>query len=252
MVVAVRPAFIALLVDVHEHVDCRVDRLEVVELVLAIPAVGQPRGGRVVLVEHTERGLANVGVVRMAIEPGAGEPAVPRPVVLRVRGGMNSHVSATSLDVALEIVLLCGVQYVASCVEEDNCAVSREVLRGERAGVFGRVYGEPILLSELPDSGDPDSDGAVAESGRLREDEYAGLLAACGDRDAGRSEQKREQDESLHGHCARPHRALTLSHAGSSGISLSRASSPFTDTRSVAQTLARASVYRLSSVLRIS
>src|ERR1700682_4807007 len=182
-----------------DHVDCWINRLEVVELVLAVPAIGQPLCGRVGLVEHTERALANVGVVRMATEPGAGEPAVPGPVVLGVRRGMNSHVSATSLDVALEIVLLCGVQYVAGCVQPDDCAVPREVLRGEGAGIFGRVDGEPILLSELPDSGESHSDGAVAVSGRLGEDEYARLLAACGDRNADRSEQKRERGESLHG-----------------------------------------------------
>src|SRR6267143_1779692 len=112
---------------------------------------------------------------------------------------MNSHVSTASLDVALEVVLLCGVQYVAGCVQEDDCAVSRQVLRGERAGVFGRVDGESILLSELLNSSEPDSYGAVAESGRLGENEYARLLAACGDWNADRSEQKRERDESLHG-----------------------------------------------------
>jgi hypothetical protein len=72
MVVAVRPALIAFLVDVHQYVDAGIDRLEVVELVLAIPAVGQSLGGRVVFVEHAERAFANVGVVRMAGEPRAG------------------------------------------------------------------------------------------------------------------------------------------------------------------------------------
>ncbi len=71
---------------------------------------------------------------------------------------MNSHVSATGLDVALEIVLLCVVEYVAGCVQPHHRAVSREVLRGERAGVFGRVDGEAILLSEFFYRGDPDSD----------------------------------------------------------------------------------------------
>jgi hypothetical protein len=96
---------------------------------------------------------------------------------------MNSHVSATSLDVALKIVLLRSVEYVAGCVQEDDCPVSREVLRRECARVFRRVDGESVLLSELPDSGAPDSDGAVAESGRLREDENASILTACGERD---------------------------------------------------------------------
>src|SRR5207237_4326367 len=134
----------------------------------------------------------------MTIEPGASEPAVPRPVVLGVGGGMNSYVSATSLDVALEIVLLCGVQYVAGRVQEDDSAVSCQIFRGESACVFSRVDAEPILLPELSDSGAADSDGAVAESRRLGEHQYPVFLTACSDRDADRSEQKYERDESLH------------------------------------------------------
>src|SRR6266550_3207305 len=90
MVIAVRPTLVALLVDVDEHVDSGIYRLEVVELVLAGPCVGKSFGGRVSLVENAVRSLANVGVARMAVEPGAGESAIPRPVVLCVRRGMNS------------------------------------------------------------------------------------------------------------------------------------------------------------------
>jgi len=42
VVIAVGPALVALLVDLDEHVDGRVDRLEVVELVLALEARGEP------------------------------------------------------------------------------------------------------------------------------------------------------------------------------------------------------------------
>ncbi len=195
---AVGAALVALLVDFDQCVDGRVDRLEVVKFVLANQRVGKSGGGRVALVEHAVGGFANVGVAWVSIEPGARESAVPRPVVLRVRGGMNSHVSATGLDVALEIILLCGVQYVAGCVQPDNRAVSREVLRCKRAGVFGRVDGEAILLSEFLYSRNPDCDGAVAESCRLGEDEHARLLGACGDGDAERSERERERNKSMH------------------------------------------------------
>src|ERR1700694_5204283 len=107
MVVAVRPAFVTFFVDLDEHVDSGIDRLEVVKLVLALPCVGHSNRRWVTLVENPVRGFAHIGIVRMAIEPGGGEPAVPRPVVLGVRGGMNSDVSAASLDIALEDVLLC-------------------------------------------------------------------------------------------------------------------------------------------------
>src|SRR5437762_993062 len=119
MVIAVRPAFVALFVDLDKCVNGRIDRLEVVELVFTDQRVGKSLGGRMTLVEHAVSGFANVGASRMAVEPGAGEPAVPRPVVLCVRGRMDSHVSAASLDIALEIVLLRGVQYVAGGVQED-------------------------------------------------------------------------------------------------------------------------------------
>jgi len=42
-VIAVGSALVALLVDLDEHVDGRIDRLEVVELVFALEARGSPR-----------------------------------------------------------------------------------------------------------------------------------------------------------------------------------------------------------------
>src|SRR5215211_4483694 len=109
------------------------------------------------LVEHTERAFANVGIVRMSVEPCPGESAVPRPVVFSISSGMNSDISAAGLDVALEIILLGGVEHVAGCVQENDCAVPREILRGECAGVFSRVDREPILLSELSNRRYPDT-----------------------------------------------------------------------------------------------
>src|SRR5258706_307279 len=159
---------------------------------------GQNDSGEPILFRQAVGGFANVGVAGMANAPGARESAVPWPAVLGVGGGMNSNVSATGLDVALEIVLLCVVQYVAGCVEPDHCAVPREVLRRESAGVFGRVDGESVFHSELFDGGDPDSDGTVSEPGGFGEDEYARLLGACGNGYAERSEKKRERDESMH------------------------------------------------------
>jgi hypothetical protein len=85
VVVAVRPAVVALLVDLDEDVDRRVDRLEVVELVLAIELVRHPLRGPVILVEDVVGTLLNVGISGVAVEPRAGEPAVPRPIVLGVR-----------------------------------------------------------------------------------------------------------------------------------------------------------------------
>ena len=92
---------------------------------------------------------------------------------------MNSDVSAARLDVALEIVLLCVVEYVAGRVEPDDCAIAREVLLRECAGVFGCVDGKAVFLSELFDGGDPDADGAMSEPSGFGEDEYARLGASA-------------------------------------------------------------------------
>src|SRR5687768_18446788 len=111
---------------------------------------------------------------------------------------MNSDVSAAGLDVALEIILLGGVEHVAGGVEEDDCAVPAEVLRGECARILGCVDREPVLLSELSDRGDARSDGAVAETLCPGEDQYAGILAMRSG-GAERNQDESESDESLHG-----------------------------------------------------
>src|SRR5687768_2787953 len=111
---------------------------------------------------------------------------------------MNSDVAAAGLDVALEIVLLGGGEHVAGGVEEDDCAVAANVLRGECARILGCVDGEPVLLSELSDRGNARSDGAVAEARGFGEDEYPGFLALYGGGSADREREKRERNESFH------------------------------------------------------
>lgn len=112
---------------------------------------------------------------------------------------MNSDVSSAGLDVSLEVVLLRGVEHVASGVQENDGAISSEILRCEGAGVFCRIDGESVFLSQLPDRGQPILDGAMPVSGCLREDEYAGILCLCGHRAEERNEKNRERKESLHG-----------------------------------------------------
>jgi hypothetical protein len=100
---------------------------------------------------------------------------------------VNADVSATRLDVALEIVLLCGVEYVTGCGHEDYRAVTREILRGEGPGVFGRVDGESVLLSKFPDGGDADRNRAMSIASGLGEDEYPSFLTVDGDRSGKRT-----------------------------------------------------------------
>src|SRR4051812_50184356 len=94
---------------------------------------------------------------------------------------MNSDVAAARLDVALEVILLRGVEHVAGCTEENHRAVACEILRRERRRVLGGVDGEPVLLSEFSNGGETDADGAVSESGGFGEDEDARLLTGSGD-----------------------------------------------------------------------
>src|SRR5439155_12929747 len=105
-------------------------------------------------VERAVAALANVGIVGMAVEVRARQPAVPRPVVLRICGGVHADISAARLDVALEVVLLRRIQDVTRRTQEDDRAVSRQDLMGEGAGILGRVDRESVLLPKLPECGD--------------------------------------------------------------------------------------------------
>src|SRR5690349_24397304 len=87
----------------------------------------------------------------MAVEVRAREPPVPRPVVLGVGRRVNAYVSATSLDVALEIVLLRKVENIARRVEKDDGSIARQILLRERIGVFGGIDGETVFLTEFSD-----------------------------------------------------------------------------------------------------
>ena len=201
VVIAVGPALVALLVDLDEHVDRRVDRLEVVELVFALEARGEPSRRHVRRVEYAVAAFAHVGIARMAVEVRARQSAVPRPVVLGVRGGMHADVSASRLDVALEDILLRWIQHVARRTQEDDGAVARQVLLGKGAGILRCVDRESILLAELPDCGDAVGNGAVAVSCRFGEDEDPRFLSVCGDGDRDRGKERERNEESWHGHC---------------------------------------------------
>src|SRR5207247_10757171 len=104
-------------------------------------------------VGHAVAALAHFGITRMAVEVGARQSTVPRPVVLGVCGRMHADVSAARLDVALEDILLRWIQHVARRTQEDDGAVARQVFLREGAGVLRRVDRESIPLAELPACG---------------------------------------------------------------------------------------------------
>src|SRR5437870_12931552 len=190
-------------IDLDEHMNGRIDRLEVVELVLATEASGQALCRYVRRVEHSVAARAYVGIAGMAVEVRAGQSAVPRPVVLGVRGGVHADVAAARLDVALEDVLLRRIEDVTPRIQEDDRAVSRQVLFGKGAGILRRIDRKAILLSQLLYCGDAVGDRVVTKSRRLGEDEHARLLRVCrdGDRDGG--EERGRDAGSGHGIRAR-------------------------------------------------
>src|SRR5262249_56366866 len=103
-----RAGVVCRLVDRREYVHgaARV-RPEVVPLVRARPSGRQVDGRGMVRVLDVDAGRLDRGMAR---EVRPEQPAVPRPVVLGVGRGMNSHEPATRPDVALEGSLLCGVE----------------------------------------------------------------------------------------------------------------------------------------------
>ena len=158
------------LVEGREDVDvaARV-RLEVVPLVEALPALGQA-GRRGVVVVGDLHG--RVLVLGMVLEVGADQLAVPGPVVLGVRGGVDPSEAATSLDVGLERRLLLGVQDVAGRGEEDDGVVLLERLGSEVGRVLGVVDGDPLGAGHLAHGGDALLDRVVPEHGGLAKDQH--------------------------------------------------------------------------------
>ena len=112
----------------------------------------------------------------MPLEVGADQPAVPRPVVLRVAGRVHADVPATAADVSLERRLLGIVQHIPCRVQEDDDAVPSQRRVRERIGVFGGIDLESVRRAELGDRLDAAGDRAVPEALRPREHQHSRAL----------------------------------------------------------------------------
>ena len=198
---AVAARVVRALVQRHQHVHV-VARIgaEVVPLVLAHPAAREVLGGRRAAVLDADGRLLvlliDAGHAGVVAEVRAHEPAVERPVVLRVRCGVHARVAAAAADVGLEGGLLRGVQDVAGRAQEDHDVVLREVLLGERRGVLRRVHREVVADRQLGDRHRARRDALrVPERRRLAEDERteARLVIAsslCARRRGGREDRR--------------------------------------------------------------
>ncbi len=140
----------------------------VVPLVGARPGVRQVDGGRVVVARDVHVGLLDL---RVRLEPGADQLAVPGPVVLGVGRGVHARVAAARVDVVLERGLLFGIQHVTGRGKPNDGGESGQVVGVERGRVLGGLDREPVLRAELLDRGDTGGNRVVPEAGGLGEDQ---------------------------------------------------------------------------------
>ncbi len=99
------------------------------------------------------------------------QPVEERVAGLGLRRGADADEAAATLDVALQRTLLRRVQAVARAVEKDDRAIGREVRRGHRRRVRGRLDAEAVRRAERRDGGDAcviGGVGATVEHEHLR------------------------------------------------------------------------------------
>ena len=138
-----------------------------------------PRRGAAAVLDVHRRDLellADAGDARVVAEVGADEPAVPRPVVLGVRRGVNARVAAAGPDVALERGLLGGVEHVAGRAQEDHYVAVRQIGVGEQGGVLRGVDLEAVLHAHLSDLVVPDGMHSVWRNAAVLEDQRSNSL----------------------------------------------------------------------------
>ena len=121
-------------------------------------------------VRDMDRRALDLGVAR---EPGADEPAVPRPLILRVARRVDADKTAAGADVSLKGGLLARIEDVAGRVEEYDGLLLSQGRVAEPLGVIRAVHRKPVLGPQRLDRRNPLRDRIVAKSGGLGEDEDA-------------------------------------------------------------------------------
>src|SRR5271155_3651412 len=116
-----------------------------------------------------DRRALDLGVAR---EPGADEPAVPRPSILRVARRVDADKAAAGTDVSLEGGLLVCIEDIAGRAEEYDDLVSSQNRVAEPRGIFRAVHGKTVLGPERLDRRNPLRDRIVTKAGGLGEDEH--------------------------------------------------------------------------------
>ncbi len=74
-------------------------------------------------INYIDYGIANIGVVGMAIKIGADQFSIPGPFIFCVGSRMNSDKSATGLNPPVQFKLLRIIQYISRRIEKHNYVV---------------------------------------------------------------------------------------------------------------------------------
>ena len=182
-----------------QHVGAAARRAsEIVPLVRALPPSRQPHGGGMRGVLDVHRRRHDPGMV---LERAAEHLPVPRPFVLaRQRPedrAMDGREPAAAKHIALEGLLLVGIEHVARHAEEHDHPVAVEIVGSDRARILGRINGEAVPAAQLPKSPDAIRDRRVPVAQRPREDQHPergiGIRRPAGDGREIQSHGRRQQ-----------------------------------------------------------
>ena len=110
-------ALVAALIDRQQYVDIIIQFLVVIPFIFSPPVGRQEFRRWIRAVRHVEDRLL---LGRMPVEIATRQAAIPFPVIFRIGGGVDAHITPARLDIALEIGFLVSREQVAGRTEEDD------------------------------------------------------------------------------------------------------------------------------------
>src|ERR1700722_56838 len=137
------------------------------------PGVGEALRSGVGLIDDKEPGFLLFGV---RFEIAAHEVAVPLPIILAVRGGVDADKAAAVTNIALQGFFLLWPEDFSGWAQENEGGVFAKNLWAEPGGVGGGVDGKTVAGAELADSGDAGADAGMMVAVGLAKDEHFWLV----------------------------------------------------------------------------
>ena len=92
------------------------------------------------------------------------EPVVPGPVVFGVGSRVNAGKAATSVDITFKRCLLLIAQQFTGCTQKNDGGILPQTIVAEIGRILGGIDKEIIVLPQLLYSGQPISNGSMAET----------------------------------------------------------------------------------------